>query len=196
MRTTMIALALGMASPALAQSQSQSQAADPDPARLTAARALIEVVMPAAMRDQMIEQTTSAMLTNVTQGMVGSPQMKAAFAQEPRAEAVFKRYIARQQAATRSIMQANMPDMLVAMTRAYARRFTVAQLGEARAFFATPTGQAYVLQAPQVMADPDVGAWMQTMVTASMARVPAETAALQAELKALQPAAATPETRR
>ncbi|PZN92389.1 MAG: hypothetical protein DCF31_16435 [Alphaproteobacteria bacterium] len=194
LRTLLFAVAISAALPAGAQ----AGAADPDPARLAAAKALIEVVMPPALREQMTDQTSVAIMVNVTQGFANSPQIMAAFAAEPRAEAIIKRYIARQQQATQTLMKANMPDMLAAITRAYARQFSVTQMTEARAFFATPAGQAYVIQAPRVMADPDVGAWMQKMMATSMANVPAEIATMQAELRALKPAAnpADPEPRR
>jgi hypothetical protein len=53
------------------------------------------------------------------------------------------------------------------------------------AFFATPTGQAYLAQSPTIMADPDVGAWMNQLMTRSMQRLPEQTATLKAEIEAL-----------
>ncbi len=80
---------------------------------------------------------------------------------------------------------AHLPTMLDAMAKAYARRFTLVQLKEMSVFFATPTGQAYLMQAPTIMSDPDVGVWMNQLMTRSMHRLPEQMAKLKADIEAL-----------
>lgn len=184
----LLAATLSFATLSVATAQTApAPAANPGPDRLTAATALLAVVMPPAMQARLIDQTTGAMMSSVVQGITSTPQMQAKFAQDPRLKPIFDRYLTRQQAMTRGLMEANMPGMISAMTRAYARRFTAAQMKEAGRFFATPTGQAYILEGPGVMSDPDVAAWMRTVMSAAMAKASADSATFAAELKALPP---------
>ena len=76
--------------------------------------------------------------------------------------------------------------MIDAMSRAYARRFTVEQMAELRTFFTTPTGRAYMAQATTIMSDPDIAAWQQQMMNSTMTRVMGETRKMVAELIANQ----------
>src|SRR3546814_15125821 len=69
------------------------------------------------------------------------------------------------------------------MARAYARRFTVAQLGEIETFFRTPTGRIYVTESMNIMSDPDIAAWQRQSIASSMERPPAELEWLSQELK-------------
>ena len=55
------------------------------------------------------------------------------------------------------------PPMREGMSRAYARKFTPAQLTELNRFFATPTGSVYAAEAFALQADPEV---MQSMMSA------------------------------
>jgi hypothetical protein len=189
MRAIFIALLLVATAPGAAQTATQTAApvAEPDPARLAAATRLVEAVMPPALRDQMIEQTTTTMLANVGKAVMSSPQMAAVFAKEPRARPIFERFIARQGETTRTMMRDMMPAMLVVMARSYARRLTVAQLNEGHDFYATPTGQAYAVAAASVMADPEFAGLMQSTMTKAMAQMPAQAQAMAEELKALGP---------
>jgi hypothetical protein len=77
---------------------------------------------------------------------------------------------------------------VTAMTRAYARRFSLAELADMKRFFASPSGQAYVQKSPTVMSDPDVMRWSQTMITRALDKAPAAAKALRDEINALPPA--------
>ncbi len=156
-----------------------------DPARLTAARALMDQLMPPATRDQMMRSIMTAMMQNMTRTFAQNAELATALDKEPGARAVFDRFMERQMTTSTNDLIANLPGMLDAMARAYARRFTLAQLNDMATFFATPTGQIYLTQAPTIMADPDVGAWMNGLMTRSMQRVPDELAKLKAEIEAL-----------
>ena len=73
------------------------------------------------------------------------------------------------------------------MTHAYARRFTVAQMGEMRTFFETPTGQVYINQAATIVNDPDVAKWQRDLMASAMGKIPGEVDAMIAEIRALPP---------
>ncbi len=191
MRLMITALLLAAANPVFAQSAPVATVAEPDAARLAAATRLIEVIMPLALRDQMIEQTASAMVANVGNAVMGSPQMVAAFEKEPRARPIFERYMTKVADDTRTMMRDMMPDMIIVMKRYYARQLTVPQLNEVHDFYATPTGQKFALAAAGVMSDAEYGRLMQTTMAKMMERTPEQAKALNDELKALGPAAAS-----
>ena len=198
-----IALALLVATPAIAQQPPLVADKTPlvannaplvgraaetiDPVRVAAARTLLDVVMPPTKRDGMIDSMMKGMMANLSQMMVNSPKMKAAYEGDPRAGAVFQRFFARQQQSTVAMLKENFPGMVDAMARAYARRFTTAQMSEMRTFFETPTGRLYIDQATTIVSDPDVAAWQRDLMTKSMARIPADVDAMMAEIKALPP---------
>lgn len=182
------ALAAAMA-PGAAQAQTApAGAAAPapvDPARLAEARKVIDAVMPPATRDQMFESMMGALMKNTMQGIMQNPDFQAAIESKPGAREVFNRFVEREQALGLADLRANLPGMIDAMAHAYARRFTVEQLREIAAFFDTPTGRAYTAQIGQIMADPDVAAWQQSLMARTMARAPEEVAQLRREIEAL-----------
>jgi hypothetical protein len=165
-----------------------SPVAAPAPANLAAATAVVDLIMPAASRDQMMDQMMAAMMQGMVGAMTQSPQLQAAFEKEPRARAIFEKSLARQQAETLADVKAQMPGMLTAMSRAYARMFSLAELDDMKRFFASPTGMTYVRKAPGIMSDPDVVAWSRTMIDRAVAKAPAQAKALADEIAALPPA--------
>ena len=148
----------------------------PDPARLAAARELIDVLMPPESRERMIESMIAPMLGNLQQGMAQSPMFSSAMADHPEMQTRFATFLERQQARTMTLMRDGLPSMVEAMARAYARRFDVAQCRDIKAFFATPSGRAYMQQSLTIMADPDVAAWQRSMMQFSMAHMQADVA--------------------
>lgn len=194
MRTLLLALLLTTAAPALAQAPAAVVVAEPDPARLAAANRLVDAVMPPALRDQMIEQTSGSMMANINQIVLTSPQLAPIFQKEPRARPIFERFLAQQSEASRTMLRESMPMMMTVMARSYARRLTVAQMDEARGFYATPAGQAFALAASSVMADPEFAAMMQQMMGKAMVRMPPQLKAMTDELRALGPLQSSPPT--
>ena len=82
------------------------------------------------------------------------------------------------------------PPMREGLAKAYAKRFTTAQLGDISAFFATPTGEIYATESMRLFADPEVmGATMQAM-PAMLGSIGDMTQAMQA-LEASMPKPAT-----
>lgn len=181
MKSMMFAFVLAVASPALAQD------ATLEPARVASAKSLMDVIMPPAKREAMIEGIMRGMMNNVTQMMTSNPEMTAAFGGDKRVTEIFDRFMKRQQESSIKMLKDNFPGMMDAMTNAYARRFTAVQLGEMRTFFETPTGQIYVDQAATIMNDPDVMAWQRDLMTKGFSQMPKDIDAMMAEIKALKP---------
>jgi hypothetical protein len=186
MNSLILAAALA-ASPtiAFAQATPAPVAAPVDPARLAAAKALMEQIMPPATRDQMVTGMMTSIMHTMLQAMQQDETLSAELEKDPRAGPVFERFMQRQQQLATDQLKTNLPGMLDAMAHAYARRFTLPQMHDMTTFFATPSGQAYLVQAPTLMSDPDVTAWMGDLMRNSMKRMPDEVAKLVAELKAL-----------
>lgn len=173
---TLLALA-----PLIAQAQSI------EPARLEAAKSLLETMMPPARRGAMIDQLVAVSNANITRGLSSNAAFAKALNDDPRAAPIFQRFLANQQAELRTLLYANMPEMMVAMQRAYARRFSVSEMAEIRTFFTSPAGQAYMDRGAKIMTDPDVSTWQQKMISQQMAKMPEATRALAAEIMALPP---------
>lgn len=64
------------------------------------------------------------------------------------------------------------PPMRAALTRIYARRYTVQQLGELEAFFSTPTGAAYAADSLTLMNEPEMVAGLTEAMGAMMSAIP------------------------
>ena len=193
-RRLRLALALAVVpalpAPLWAQAAPPAPAPAPEPvaANVAVAGEVVNLILPPAMRDQMMEQLMGAMLQGMTNAMLESPELRAAFEREPRARPVFEKALAQQQTETMTLIKSEMPGMVTAMTRAYARRFSLAELEDMKRFFASPSGQAYVLKSPTVMTDPDVMRWSQAMINRAMEKAPAAAKALRDEINALPPA--------
>jgi hypothetical protein len=189
LRTALMLLAL-LPAPLAAQSPPPAPAPAPEPAaaNVAAAAEVVDLILPPTMRDQMMEQLMGAMMQGMTNAMMESPELREAFQREPRARPVFENALARQQTETMTLIKSEMPGMVTAMTRAYARRFSLAELADMKRFFASPSGQAYVQKSPTVMSDPDVMRWSQAMITRALDKAPAAAKALRDEINALPPA--------
>lgn len=181
-----IAAAIGVAAlpaPALAQmapTSAPGPAAAPatplDPARVAAARELIDLLLPPATREQLLAGMMTPMLANMRRAMADAPGFTDAIDGNPRLRALFDRFMADQEVEVMQTLREALPAMPPAMANAYARRFDLKQLRELRAFFETPTGRAYMQASYTIMSDPDVAAWQRDMTTRSMARMQANVA--------------------
>lgn len=177
----LMAMLLALAAPATLHAQATPpaapQAATPlDPARVAAARELIDLLLPPATRDQMLSGMMTPMLANLRRGMAEAPGFSDTINSDPRMRALFDRFLAEQELEVTRTLRESLPGMTPAMANAYARRFDLQQLRELRAFFETPTGRAYMQASYTIMNDPDVAAWQRDMMTRSMARVQASVA--------------------
>lgn len=177
MRILTMAGALLLAAPTMAQT--------PEPARLASAKALVALVMPPAVEDQMTGGTMRAMMDNMRRGFTDAPQFKGLFARKPEARALFDKTMDAQQEDSIALLRQNMPALRDAVATAYARRFSEAELAELRRFFASPAGQRFAVEAPTVMVDPDVMAVQRNMMQQAMDQSQRRVKAMVAELQAM-----------
>ncbi|MGP1352908.1 MAG: DUF2059 domain-containing protein [Parasphingopyxis sp.] len=195
MNRALVILSMGMAAigaPLAAQTPPAPPAAEaPDPDRVEEARELLDLVLPPERRETMMMQMIEPSMANVEQGLMESPQFMDAMREDPAMQQMFVELLQRQRVATRELMAASLPGLIDAMSRAYARRFTVRQLRDMQDFFESDTGQAYLAEAPAIMADPDVGAWQRNLTVQSMAMMESEIEALMAHVEHRAPGPAT-----
>jgi hypothetical protein len=181
-----LAATLALSAPATAFAQSAAPAADAiDPARIASASALIDILMPPSERMEMLEAVLKPMYANIRQSMGKDPKFDSLFQSNPEARKLFDEFMVTQEARSIGTLRQTLPRMIEAMQRAYARRFTVAQMGEMSAFFRTPTGQIYIKQATTIMADPDVQQWQREIMSASLRNLQNDMGGLIAQLSAL-----------
>ena len=182
-----LALAIlgGMPARAIAQAP-VAPAAALDPARLTAATELLDMLMPAATREQMIQGMMTPLLANIRRGFSGNPGFATAMNGNPQLKALFDDFMSKQEARTTEMMRQALPGMVASMARAYARRFDVGQLHELRAFFRTSTGRVYVQASYTIMADPDVAAWQTQLMRQAMSRTQEDVASFAQKAAALE----------
>lgn len=171
-----------VAMPMSAHAEQPAAVEQPTAERLAAAEQLMSTMMPPERRSAMVEQMVTAMMANILPSIKKGLDLDGVLA-DPKVERVFDRFLERQQKSTLEQLKVQMPKMFEAMSRAYARRFTAAQMGEMQAFFNTPTGQLYVKESPTIMSDPDVAAWQRDSMTKSMERLPEELKMLRQELE-------------
>ena len=81
------------------------------------------------------------------------------------------------------------PPMRAALTRIYARRYSVEQLGEIEAFFSTPTGASYAADSLTLMNDPEMVAGMAEAMGAMMSAMPKAMTGAYSDEAALEAAA-------
>ena len=187
MKRIMAVLGLGLMMPTLAQAQTAAGAtAAPDPGRVAAARTLIDILLPPATREGMIRGMMAPMLANIQRGMTSNPEFAKLFASDPRARALFDKFMQKQTDRTVAQMATALPGMLTAMTNAYARRFDLQQLRELQVFFETPTGRAYMQASYTIMNDPDVAAWQQSLIAQSMNHIQEDAAEFATDMAALR----------
>lgn len=176
-----------IAMPAGAQTQAPTAAPQPaaetlDPDRLERARELLDLVLPPSQRNQMILAMIEPAMTNVEQGLMQSPRFMEAMRDDPEGQQRFLAFLERQRAETGELMVATLPGLVEAMTRAYARRFTVRQLRDMIDFFDSNTGRAYLAEAPAIMADPDIAAWQRNTMAQAMTMMEDDIEALMADV--------------
>ena len=185
MLSAFIAVATAMAAPAVAAEQVTPVASSPatlDPARLAAGRELIAVVLPPEQRDRIMEAVLNAMLHNLMAGIERGNGLAEKLRDEPAKRVVFDRFIERQRVLALGDLKLAMPGLIEAYAHAYARMFTVDEMTQIKAFAATPAGKKFILRSPELMSDPDVGAWQQVLAQKGTSRQAAEIERLRKEL--------------
>lgn len=167
-----------------AQTAAVEQAAI-DPARLAAAQKTVAALVPEGVYARMMRDQFPAMMDAMTAQMMGmSPAefggeaedgktMKQAMAEkDPAFEERMKissRVMAQELGGIMGRME---PRVRAGLSRAFARKFTVQQLGDMNTFFATPSGKAFADEYLLLFADPEMTREMTAMAPELMKAMP------------------------
>ena len=209
MRLTMVCLALMAAAPALATAlPPAATAAGPvDPTTLAAARLIAVKVWPAGSMTRMMDAMSGQFAASMSQSMLNLPlrdivassgmsaedQKRIGPGTQRQVMAILDPDFQKRIDIMNSVMFPELgkamseiePEMREALARAYAKRFSAAQLGEINGFFNTPTGAAYAAASLQIATDPDYLAGMQTVMPKIVKIMPAIMAKVKLQTDAL-----------
>lgn len=200
------ALAMILAAPAAAQVAPASPApaigvdtTPIDPARVAAARPVVEKLLPAGIYRQIMSGTLDNMFKMIGDEMGKMPLADIAAIggiTTEQAEALGDAKIGEVMAiydphwkerfeltmramfdSMGGMMDKMEPRMREGLVRAYARNYSADQLNELASFFATPTGNAYASKSLLIMMDPEMMQQMQEAIPEMMQQMPAIMAA-------------------
>jgi Uncharacterized protein conserved in bacteria (DUF2059) len=213
--------ALGIATPTLAQ-QAPSTTSPvvenaADPARIAAAKPVVEKLWPLGTYRRMMDGSMSKIMDSMMESMMGmkasdivGPMDKSGKAAEVAgnssmgelaitADPSFRERTRLMMDAMMSgmipIMEKIEPQVVENLTKIYARRFSTAQLADMSAFFATPSGKAYAEQSMLVFMDPEMIQGMQAFVPELMKSMPDIMKKAEAATKHLPPPPKPSETK-
>lgn len=144
----------------------------PDPERVEAARELLDILMPQEQREAMMVAMIEPMIANLEAGMMQTPDLEAALADNPDVRALFMEFMAAQRARALESAAANLPSMVEAMSRAYARRFTRREMREIGEFVQTDTGRAFAQSSFTATVSPQVMGAAQSFLPQLMQAMP------------------------
>lgn len=153
-----------------------------DPAKLKAASELIETIMPAADREKMMQNMLTPMMNNMMAGIMQNPDFQKIASEDPSVKNIFEKFIERQKNRTLGKLFSELPNMTTAMSKAYARQFSLQEMADAKAFFITPSGKAYMTKAAGIGADEDIAKWQRNWMASFMSDQPAEMKLLMDDL--------------
>ena len=176
-----LAASLFLVAPAAAQTADISAAATATD-RVAAAHKLIDTILPPASRDAMFAQMVNTMMTNMTRGIIEGQGLGDVFAAHPDVKPVFGKFVERQRKLALADLKGATPALIDAQAEAYAKRFTVGEMIDIAAFFASPTGQKYQQQSMAILGDPGVAAWQAGVAARAQLRMKGELEKLFAEL--------------
>jgi hypothetical protein len=192
------ALALGLPGAALAQTA--PQAAPADPARLAAADKVVAKLIPQGiylrmMRDafpQMMDGMI-AQMSGLTAADLGEKDSSGKTLQQIAAEndpafrermTIMTRVMSEEMG---KVMDRLEPRVRVALGKTFARRFTLQQLGDLDAFFATPSGAAFAKDYLMMFMDPEMMREMSASAPEMVRAMPAIMKRVEKETAHLPP---------
>ena len=202
------AAALVMAAPATAQAPvAGAPAVTEDPATLAAARRVAAHLMPPGIYKQIMGPMMDPILGNMGQSMKALPLRQLAQLGGMTAEEAAKldhvdmatvmaiydpHWEERMRLSMRAMIDSMAdffttmePDMREGMAKAYAHRFTLAELDDVDRFFGTPSGEKFANRYMTIMTDPAVAAQMKALMPKMIAQMPRFVAAAQKATAAL-----------
>lgn len=209
MKRLALVLALSVAAPALAQAPTPASidaAATIEPARLAAAKPVIDRLWPIGTYRRLMDGTMSKMVDGMMDSMFRMRAADMAPSDKAKGEAGDKtmgevaqskdpHFRERMRISTDVMFKEMMPiferiepSIRDAMTRIYARKFTAAQLGELNTFLQTPTGQVYAREWMAAYMDPEMLKGMQAFTPELLKAMPAIMAKAEEATKHLPPA--------
>ena len=158
----------------------------PEPERLTAARNVVELIMPPASRERIFAAVLDSLMGNYMAGMMqADPGIQKAMEDEPRLGPIFARFIERQKKLVLDDLRESGPELAEAYAASYARNFSQAELLDLEHFFRTPTGAKYIERTPALLTDPAIGAWQRNIAARAEGRKTEELKAFFEELRSL-----------
>jgi hypothetical protein len=185
-------LALGIATPAFAQqapSTASTVSESPaDPARLAAAKPVVDKLWPLGTYRRMMDGTMSKLMDSMMESMMGmkaSDMVGAVDKTGKASEAVGDQSMGA--LAEKADPNFRERTRIMMDTMIYARRFSAAQLADMATFFATPSGKAYAEQSMLVFMDPEMIQGMQAFVPELMKAMPDIMKKTEAATKHLPP---------
>lgn len=190
-------LALLSAVPAFAEAQSPAPAASAapiDPARLAAARPVVEKFLPAGTYKRMMGETMSKMMDGMMGSMMKLPLRQIAAvsglsekqlgkisdASLEQVTAIVDPHFHERTKLGMDAMFGAMADMMDgfeprvrdALTRAYARKFETGELNEINGFFKTPAGGKFAGEYMSMFMDPEIMNEMMGLMPEMMKKMP------------------------
>lgn len=181
----------------------------PSAAQLAAARPVVEKLFPAGTYRRIMGQSMGKMMGGMLDGMMAMPvkdlarigglseekvrglgpaTMQQAMAiLDPNFRERTTRGMQVMMAGIADLMDSFEPTVRDALTRAYARHFTAAQLAEMDRFFSTPTGTAFAAQSMAMSGDPEVIGAMRALMPEMMKKMPEMASRVQQASQALPP---------
>jgi hypothetical protein len=196
--------------PPLAPAAALAAAEPVDPARLAAARTTVDHIWPIGTYERMMKGSMDKIMDNVMASMfdmrVGDldagrapdgKKLKPAEANMTLREAMAKAdpHFQERMRISNRVMMAEMlpvmnrlePDIRAGLARAYARKFSVEQLGEMNRFFASPVGAAYARESMTMWMDPEIAAAVAGFAPELVKEMPRIMAKVQAATAHLPP---------
>lgn len=157
----------------------QDSAYVPPADELAEAKVIIEAMLPADKRDQIILDMAVTVGRQAAAGFMTDPAFK-----EPGVKAIMDEYLDNLPNVMRPLFAEHMPKILDATAIAYTREFTLPELQDISAFARTPSGQRYFLNLQKLQSDPAVAQANQAMFTDLRPIQQAATADLLEKVKA------------
>lgn len=209
MRSFIFGVLLASAAPAAGQQVAtpapETNTQPIDPARLALATQTVDFLWPLGTYARVMDEAMDAMMNAMRRSMLNMPVGDAAKGDGAAAAdsgagmkvrdalaAADPHYEERMRITTRVMMDEMIalmtrvePDIRAALSRAYAARFTSAQLADMNRFFATPSGRAYARESMAIMMAPEMMAEMgkmTPMMFEAMPRIAQKTQAATAHL--------------
>lgn len=192
--------------PAVAQDGVASIAATaaPDPARLAAATVAVAALVPEGVYLRMMRDQFPAMMDAVMAGMMGMSASEltgipasgdeASLSMSDMAREHDPAFEERMKITTRvmgeelgTVMGGLEPRIRAGLARAFARKFTVAQLADMNAFFATPSGKLFANEYLMMFVDPDMMREMTSAMPEIVRAMPAMMTKVEAATAHLPP---------